>query len=53
MTFGRWVDEEAHRGLPVSVYCVGVVQYSALILRRRRGDAEIDVGRDSSKLIVR
>ena len=26
------------------VYCINIVQYSAPILRRRRGDAEIDVG---------
>jgi len=40
------VDEEAHRGLSACkrVYCRGVVQYSAPILCRRKGDAEIDVG---------
>jgi len=40
------VDEKAYRGLPACkcVYCIGVVQYSAPILCRRRGDAEIHVG---------
>jgi len=44
--FGKWVDKKAYRGLPACkrVYCIGVVQYSAPILCRRRGDAEIDVG---------
>src|SRR6266571_6736473 len=42
---GRWVDEEAHRGLSACkrVYCIGVVQYSAPILRRRRGGADVGV----------
>jgi len=40
------VDKEAYRGLPACkcVYYIGVIQYSAPILCRRRGDAEIDIG---------
>jgi len=40
------VDKETYRRLPACkyVYYIGVVQYSAPILYRRRGDAKIDVG---------
>ena len=40
------MDEEAHCGLPACerVYYIGVVQYSAPILCKRRGDTGIDVG---------
>jgi len=44
--FGRWVDKKTYCGLPAykRVYYINVIQYSALILCRRRGDAEIDIG---------
>jgi len=44
--FKRWVDKETYCGLPAykCIYYIGVAQYSALILYRRRGGTEIDIG---------
>ena len=43
--FGKWVDKKAHCGLSACkcVYYINIIQYSAPILRKKRGDADVGV----------